>query len=75
MRISIKTGHLTLTNKKVVKQMIENNITEGGYRGVDYYLSNNDGLFTLKNVCLEWDCEFSRNKRIKRTYKSTFTVK
>ena len=70
--MKVLEGHLTATDKKVVKQMIENNMNEGGYRGTDYFISLEEDVYSLRQVKMEWDCDFMRNKKIKRVYKSKF---
>jgi len=75
MKISVKTGHLTQTDKKVVKQMIDNEMTEGSYRKVNYFISKEGELYKVKQTRMGWDCDFMRNKKVSRSYFSTFEVK
>lgn len=70
--MKVLEGHLTATDKRVVKQMIANNMTEGGYRGTDYFITFENDVYYLKQVKMEWDCDFMRNKKIKRVYNSKF---
>lgn len=71
--MKVLEGHLTTTDRKVVKQMIERGMTEGGYRGTDYFLSIDNSVYSLKQVKMEWDCDFMRNKKTRRVHTSKFT--
>ena len=71
--MKVLEGHLTTTDRKVVKQMIERGMTEGGYMGTDYFLSIDNSVYSLKQVKMEWDCDFMRNKKTRRVYTSKFT--
>jgi len=65
-------GHLTATDKKVVKSMLSQNLTVCGYRGTDYYISLENDVYSMKQVKMEWDCDFMRNKKVRTVYKSEF---
>lgn len=72
MKISLLNGHLTATNKKVVKYMIENNLNQAGSGGIGYYLIKENENYKVTIVYNEWDCSFMRNKKVLRKYISTF---
>tara|TARA_R110000765_G_C18837698_1_gene597591 strand:+ start:126 stop:356 length:231 start_codon:yes stop_codon:yes gene_type:complete len=74
LRIKIKKGHLTATDKKVVRQLISNELKECGYKGTDYYIDFRDGIYYLEQVKMTWDCDFMRNKKVRRTSESEFTI-
>lgn len=72
--MKVLQGHLTTLDKKVVKQMLDNNMNEGSYKRVNYFISNENNVYVLRQEKMEWDCDFIRNKKIKRVYKSKFTL-
>jgi len=43
-------GHLTASEKKIVRYFLENNITEGRVRGKDFFLTEKEGIYT---VCIK----------------------
>ena len=46
--MKVLTGHLTATNKKVIKAMLDQKLTEGCVRKVNYYISVSNGTYTVK---------------------------
>lgn len=70
-----QSGHLTAANKKAIKAILNAGLTSGNVGGINYYLSNDNGLYTV--VIAKMDrglvpCVGSELRISK--YKSTFTI-
>lgn len=46
--MKVLTGHLTATEKKVIKAMTSQNLSSGNVRKVNYFLSESKGVHTVK---------------------------
>lgn len=74
MKISIIEGHLTAVEKKVIKQMIQNDMDCASYKSKNYFISEFENGFLVKTEEWGWDCEFMRNKKVKRVYNAQISV-
>ena len=46
--MKIIDGHLTATEKKVVRYFLKNGLTEGRVKSKDYFITENEGVYTVK---------------------------
>jgi len=47
------TGHLTATNKRHIKAIIDANLLEGRINKTSYFLSKKDDVFMVKIQCVD----------------------
>lgn len=72
MKIKVLTGHLTQHDKKAIKAILEANLMSGKVGRKDYFLTEKDGIFTVKKY--EVDRSIIIGPQIAE-HKSTFIVK
>ena len=71
MKMKVLTGHLTRTEKKSIKTILEANLMSGRVGRKDYILSKEGGIYTVKTY--EVDRSIVIGTQIAE-HKSTFTL-
>jgi len=73
--MKILTGHLTATEKNIVKTMLAQGLTEGSVRKVNYHLSEESGVHTCTIKKMDKGLIPIPGSALRlSTYKSTFTL-